>query len=283
MEFYSVIDTGAFIWDKSEEKESQYYALTALFVDFLKIMAVEKPKILMRKNLRDQIFQEFPWESQGIPNFWELTRYVSAFLTNADIVHFEALADDNTVSTPNIIYGYYGENVKTEVGYLVREMHSNTTNIKYFTFCPIWNKEHNLATKKETVDKQYDTIVHCGNELQSFIENLKPKFDHSGKHDKLISRVDIARGYRLKDNKRIYPFSANYSTIPNHAQNLLDLAISHDLEPGKLYYYDDDSDTFVCFMQTGGRIFHGFDVPEEDLHEPIRRAVMKKYEEQRNR
>src|SRR5207237_510329 len=144
------------------------------------------------------------------------------------------------------------------------------------------NKGEKLITTREDTEKPYDTIVHCTNELQTFIRSLKPKFEHSEKHNRLISRIDIARGYRLRDNKKIYPFSANYSQITNYAQNLLDLAIRHLSEPNKLYYFDDETPTYVCFMHSAGRVYHGFDVPEDDMKEPIRVEVMQKYDAQRN-
>ena len=282
MEFYTVIDTGAFVWDRNklEEDDRRYYALSALLIDFLNVMKVEKPTIFLRGELRDQIFCEFPWEFQGIPNFWELSRSVAAFLSNADITQFDASVIDDTTSQPTIIYEYYSDAVKSEIGYLIREMHSNTSNIKYFTFCPIWNEKEQLVTKRGETEKLYETVVHCTNELQTFIEGLKPKFVHSQKHNRLIRKVDIERGFRLIDGKRVYPFSANYSEIPNHAQSLLELSITHELEPGKAFYFDYDNNTFVCFMKTGGRIYHGFDIPAEDLLEPIRTAIMEKFDEQ---
>lgn len=288
MNFYSVIDTGAIVWDlpDMEANERKYYALSNLFGDFIEVMKVEKPKILFRKEFREHLMKEFPWTSNGASKFWELSRDVYSFLSNTELAQFEVSEDDGTSSNPNIMYEYYSENVRTEVGYLIRELHSSVSNIKYFTFCPIWNTGENLITIKEgDEDKSYETIVHCTNELQNFIRNLRPKFEHSPKHNKLISRKDIARGYRLIDGKKIYPFSANYSHNPEYAQILLNNAISHELEPGKLYYYDNEnneSPTFVCFMNTGGRVYHGFDVPENDILEPIREAVMQKHNDQGN-
>ena len=284
MDFYTVVDTAAFIWDReqSQANDSRYYALSLLIVDFLKIMEVEKPRLFLRNELKDHIFAEFPWDSQDYPNFWEVCRTVAAFLGNTESVPFNASDIDDTTSNPNIVYQYYSDSVKTEIGYLIREMHSSESNIKYFTFCPIWNLGDQLVTNKEQTDKAYDTIVQCEHELQTFLEGLRPKFVHSPKHDRLIRRVDIERGYRLMDGKKRYPFSANYSAKPNYAQNLLELSITHHLESDKAYYFDEDNHTYVCFMHTEGRVYHGFDVPEHEIHEPIRTAVMMKFNEQNN-
>jgi hypothetical protein len=281
MDFYSVIDVGAFVWDKPnfQPKFTKYYALTALLIDFLEVMELERPKFLLRTELKNQIFEDFPWQTKGIPNFFELSRSLSAFLSNADIAEFDATTDDATTSVPNIVYDYYNDGVKSEVGHLVRTMHSNQSDVIYFTFCSIWDGQEPLETKKGYAKKQYETIVHCKDELQSFFQGLKPKFIHSSKHDKLIGNVDKERGYRLKDGKKIYPFSANYSATPNRAQYLLDCGIQHHLEPEKLYYWDRENTTYVCFMKTGGRVFHGYNVPEGEVHEPIRAAVKQKYDE----
>lgn len=285
MSFLSIIDTAAFIWNKHDYQISdiRFRHLSALLIDSLDLLRDEKVRILLRGNLRDEMFSEFPFYDNRIHNVEELSIIVQAFLTNADIIEFEPVVDNEIISNPDIVYTYYSQNVKAEINHLLHELHGNDKSIKFLTFCPIWDhKESNLTTTRVAFSHPHQTIIHCTNELNLFIESQKPKFEHNKKHNRLIRRGDKARGYKLINGEKIYPFSSFINHGQDHSQHLLDLSIVSYLEPGKRFYKYEDGDNiiFVCFVKTNDNIYHGFDIPEADLDEPIRNEVERKYYEQ---
>lgn len=283
MNFYTVIDTSAFIWDKEEfDKNAQpYYDLASQLTTFIAIVEKENPRILMRSELLNEMLIDFPWDQiSGVSDFFSFRNVVFPFLANLShrIIEFEAKTIEGIYSSPDIVYKYFNENVQREINILITKIHTSDDDSVYFTFLPIWvDRKTQLQTKtKKDETRKYETIIHSEDELNIFFRRFTLLFEHNSKHDKLIRTIDIQWGYKLVNGEEIFPLSCYDPANLSVAQQLLSTAVPSPIEGGKLFNYDEVNHTFVCFVLTGGNKYHGYDQPAGRVHESIKKHFFKR-------
>jgi hypothetical protein len=272
MNFLAVVDTSAFIWDRYgfERDASIYYELTEDLMTFIEVFRNERPKIILRKELLEEMINGFPCDIvQGITNFRDLCTSIYLFLGNLnEIIEFEGLITDALTSIPNIAYDYYNNTVKREIKYLISEMHSTHETVIYFTFKSIWQSDVQLQTQLNySLAKSYETIIHSGNEIINFFSRFKPLFEHNPKHKK--------HSYIAENGEEVSPFSCFFGRDKSLPQKLLSTAVK-DEGSNKYYNYDDTNGTFVCFYAHTANKYHGFDIKLENVPRAIRKKFHKK-------
>jgi hypothetical protein len=253
MNFNVVVDTSSFIWDNNdfENRKYEYSIMMLSVVTFLNKMQEIKPPIIIRNELLQEIFKEFPFDK--IPNeHYDFTNLVLSFLTDLnDRIQIEPI-DLSVQSSPNIIKPYYNITTKEEIKYILTHIHStkNASNV-YFTFHCIWNHENQLTTNIGNVDTfECETIITdkkygSDNGLDVFLNKFKRKFEHHEEkhHPGLKPGGYVARLSCYKPND-------------NTPQTYLDTAILD----GKNYYnYDSEHKVFIVFRNTQGNIYHAHD------------------------
>jgi hypothetical protein len=262
MNFLSVIDTSAFIWDveRFEMNAAPFYELGGQLMKFIEILEKEKPLILMRTELNEAMINSFPSNKlDGIPNFRDLSRVVYSFLADIseDIVTLKSMSSTETFSEPNIAYDYFSPDVKEEISYLVHKMHTGTDEYVFFTFQYIWsNQDVQLVTFKSKNDKKpHETVIYSSESIDKFFLKHKPIFEHNSKHDR-------NKGYRIENGEEIFPLSCFDGKDMSIPQQLLANAIRYKKDKKKLYSYDVQNKTFVCFTPHSKNRYHGFDQPD---------------------
>lgn len=275
MSFPAVIDTSAFIWDREEfnRNAAPFYSLADHLVNFMETFENEKPNVFLRSDLLVEMINGFPCEMiDGIPNFRELNSSVYSFLSKLGdgASDFDATLREGIMSTPNIIYTYYSDPVKQEIGYLISAMHDNDTGIIYFTFKTLWEDEKTkLTTRHLQTTKIYNTFVYNTNsQLVEFLSQFKPAFDHNGKHDR-------NKGWHFDGDELVAPLSCFDGNSNNIPQGILSKAILSKIT-NQLYGYDEKNQIFVRFLNHQANKYHGHDVKIEDAPSDIKKYFHKK-------
>lgn len=268
MNFYCVIDTSAFIWDRQrfQENAAPYYQLATELMTFFDCLDSEKPKILMRSTLQEEMVNGFPCELiEGIPDFHELSTAIYSFLGcyAHGVLDFDGIELEGVKSDPDIVYNFYNPTVKKETIYLISYIHQERTDSIYFTFQPIWTKQEKLKTKHGNEPKEHSTIISTEAELKKFFDQFKLVFQHNPKHNKLL-------GWRTYDGVDIAPLSCdNGQAVNEYAQTLLSTAIRSATKSG-LFNYDDVNETFVHFREHEPNRFHAYDERVNDIPKDVR-------------
>lgn len=250
MSYVAVLDASSFVWDKAdyEVNSAPYYDLKKSLIEFINKVEAERPHILLRSELLNQMLQLFPYDLPGA--FTPFKNIVLAFLgkIGSELIQYNSDDSFSATSNPNIIKAHFSEQMVQEIKYLLNEMHINNSRTPiYFTFKYLWGGNGNLKTiVADGPGKEYQTIVSDdGDELNKYFAGIKKVFVHSTKHHEGNEQGDYVSPltcYKNKDN-----------TIPQkHLDNSMQVGRKH-------YSYDTDNRVYVVFFCTGGNEYHAHD------------------------
>lgn len=263
MNFTIVLDISAVIWDEMdyENNKSHYYRLTDGISMLINKLDKEKPAILIRSELKNEIITNFPFRK--IPrgyNDFETQTYL--FFARLNPIEYSGSPISRLVSIPDQIKAHYNNNTKNEVCCLLSKIHSDSSlQSIYFTFKYLWNGVDKLTTHVNEIKKEYETIISDKkNELDNFFAQFKLIFEHNPKHDKTL--LNTKEKWEQAEDKsgfisRLSCYNGKDTIRP---QELLDSAYKY----GSCYYnFDNENDVYVVFRNTRKNIYHGYD--ENDM------------------
>lgn len=264
MNFNVVLDISSIIWDKIDYDANthQYYSLVNSVSMLFEKLEKEKPKILLRNELLEEMITGFPFNK--IPNdFWAIGYQVYSFLGNigSSIITYPEHIIPDIVSIPNLIKAHYNDTTINEVNYLISKIHidSESQNV-YFTFEYLWDGVDKLKTKVGEIIHEYETIVSDKEkQLEEFFAKFKPIFKHNSKHDKTPYSTR-ERWKEAKDKDGFVSQLSCYNYGDNKkAQELLDKRYNKSYGNEFFYSYDDENKVYVIFRKTESNIYHGYD------------------------
>ncbi len=277
MNFNIVLDISSIIWDREDynKNKNEYYNLQLYISILLEKFEKEKPKILLREELKNEMTDKFPFNE--LPeNFYEFGNLVYSFLGNSSFILYENHVNNSIISIPNLKKEYYSEEIKQEINYLISKIHSdNETRHIYFTFQYLWNKNNVLKTKTDENSKEYKTIISDkDHNLNDFFENLKPKFEHNKKHNCHHNRTREA--WENTENKKnfISELSCYRTKNDKKVQKILDKSIKY-----KSTYigYDSENEVWVIFRNHTDNMYHAYDEYDCDNIDKIPLSIKSKF------
>ena len=256
-----VLDISSFYWDKDDyfNNRNHYFGLVEGLSSLIMKLDNEKPQILLRENLLNEIYAEFPYKViSSINNL--MVKQVMQFLRDCKCVSYLDSMIQNIISIPNQEKEYFTESTKKEIGYLISKIHSDDeTSSVYFTFKYLWKENDKLKTETEEKANTYETIiVDNGTDLDDFFAKLKPKFDHNPKHDKKPKNTKekwLAFADKDAFNSRLSCYNGADNIQP---QKILDKKYPH-LIGDEYIGYDGINEVFVRFRCHKDNFYHGFD------------------------
>jgi len=268
MDFHTVLDISAIIWDKDDYNSvnrRQYYGLMNSTLNLLDKLKKEQPKILIREELLNELINNFPFDE--LPdNFYAFGISVYDFLstTGSNIITYPDKVTSGIISIPDLVKPHYNETTKKEVNYLISKIHADTeTDNVYFTFQYLWDdNEDKLKTQVSEDVKDYETIV-CDKlvkpnseltVLDSFFAKFKPIFEHNPKHDKT--------GYNSREYWEIAEDKDGFDSQLSCYNGKDNLKPQELLDNGKKYedcYYNYDNGEWVIFRCHLDNKYHGYD------------------------
>ncbi len=268
------IDISSIIWDKEyfEQDKTSYCQLANEVLEFIDIFEQVNAQFVMRQELLDEILSSFPFElMSNIPYFKEFRTNVYKFFSKtSDIIDYENVINSELITIPNILLPHFSETATTEYKYLIREMHTTDNHIIFCTFSSIWvNDNNNLKTKCSSIEKEYNTIIHPKENIETYINLSKKQFEHNSKHDSCKGVY-----YDDKGNK-INPLSC-YDERKKDIKNPQQLLDNAKLFGNNFYNYDVVNRTFVCFKSHSDKKYHGYDLYDEDITDDALRIVLQK-------
>ena len=270
------IDISSIIWNKEyfEQDKTSYCQLADEVLDFIDVFEQVNAKFVMRQELLDEILLSFPFElTSNISHFKEFRTNVYKFLSKiSDIVGYENIIISELVSIPNILFPHFSEIATTECKYLIREMHTTANHIAFCTFSSIWTSG-NLKTKCSNSEKEYVTIIHPTENIETYINSLKKQFEHNSKHDSCKGVYYDVKG------KKINPLSC-YDERKKDMKIPQELLDNSKKIGNERYSYDRQNRTFVCFKPHSDRKYHGYDIYDEDITDNALRIVLQKIKEE---
>lgn len=275
-DFYSVIDISSLIWDEEDfnaNKKEYYNIVCGVSSLFLK-MTKEKPNILLRNELLEQMINGFPFDRLP-PEYYYFGKTIYAFLGNigSNFIPYP-ISSTKIDSVPDQIKAYFNEETKQEVNHLVAKMHiDSTTKSVYFSFSFFWNGAENLKTRLEDKFVEHQTILADNQEeIDDFFSKHTPTFSHNPKHDK--TPYNTREKWEKSDNKDDFISRLScYNNDNTKPQKLLDRRYPK-LFGSCFYSFDEENDTYVVFRNTENKIFHGYD---EYNYEKIPNEVKKHF------
>lgn len=262
MNFNIVIDISSIVWnvDDYENNKRHYYNMMYGVSDLFEKLKNSNPKILLRNELKDQMIDGFPF-SELPDKYYEFGLLIYSFLGNVggNFISYPNTILPNLISIPNQVKEYYNDTTKKEVKYLLSKIHSDNSDTVFFTFQYLWDENGQLKIKVNEQCIEYQTIVSDkGNGLDTFFDNIMPKFEHNPKHDKKPgnSRNDWLRSDNKDDfESRLSCYNGIDNSVP---QRLLDKRYPKLLK-NCYYSYDDENKVYVVFRKTEENIYHGHD------------------------
>lgn len=270
MNFVSVIDTSAFIWDTEQLKNNAapYYELSKQLKRFFTVIEKEKPKILIRDQMITEMINGFPYADTT--HHYDWGQSIALFLSKVYglAISFPVPQTNGFSSRPNIIRNHYNSTVKQETQYLIAHIHSDKETTIFLTFAPIWDATGHLVTLVTAVEREHETIISTSDELEKFFDNFKLKFDHNPKHDRIKKYAEET----AEDVSILSCFDGQDNTLP---QAILEKAVPFK-NSKKLYSYDTTNNTYVCFHPHTNNLYHGWDVVSEKVPIEIKRKFGKR-------
>ncbi len=264
MNFNTVLDLSAFIWDETNynANKNQYYKLTDAVSLLIFKLSEEKSIILMRDELLNEIWLNFPYNK--IPSkYSDFETQTLSFLSNVGRVSFSDMILSDIYSIPDLVKTYYKPTIKKEVKYLISKIHSDTDSENvYFTFNYFWNNSDKLKTIKKTETKEYQTIIaDNNNDLDNFFVKRKLVFEHKeSKHDCSIHKSKDA--WMQADNKGNFESQLSCYCDKNieKVQKILDRRYLKCFGNEFYYSYDFENKVYVVFRKTLNNVFHAYDM-----------------------
>ncbi len=263
MEFNTVLDISSIIWDEKDYNShtDEYYKLVFAVSTLLEKFEKEKPKILLRKELQEEMVFHFPFDK--LPDkFYEFGNIVYLFLGNvgSNFITYPDNILPNIISIPNQIKAHYNDKTKSEVNYLISKIHSDGESYNvYFSFKYLYGGNDKLKTEVKDEYREYDTIISDnGNELDEFFAKFKPAFEHYSKHDKTLYNTK-EKWEESDDKDGVVTRLSCYNNVDNiEPQRILESRYPKKL--GEYYYsYDTVNEVYVVFRFTRLNIYHGYD------------------------
>jgi len=266
MDFMAVIDVSSIIWDETDYQSNtnQFYELANSVSTLFMKLEEEKPKILLRKKLQEQMINAFPFGK--IPySFSEFERIAYTFLTKtgSNIFTYSYSNIIDILSFPDLIKEHYNDTTKEEIRILISKIHldSDTKNV-YFTFQYLWERDAVLKTKKGEEEKvEHETIISDREkELDEFFQKFKRIFEHNPKHNK--TKLNTKKMWvRAKDKSLFISRLSCYDGDDTIPQELLDSGRAS----GDCYYnYDLENEVYVVFRCHLNNKYHGYDENSND-------------------
>lgn len=263
------LDISSFIWDEADYNDNMdhYYKLSREIFFLIKKLELEKPVVLLRNELILQLINGFPFFK--LPKqYWEIQNMILLFLANtgSNIMTYPDNIITGIDSYPKQIKLHFNNTLTNEIYYLLSKMHTDATNISFFTFEYLWSGGKHLKTIIPGETKKHECIVSDrGNELNDYFNKYKPIFRHNPKHrnSKYYTKEMYEKGV-CKD-KFISPLSTN---VP---QELLDTGFKCG---EKFYNFDNVNDVYIVFRNTRMNEYHGYD---EYDHNNIPNEVKKQF------
>lgn len=272
MNFHTVLDISAVIWDEIDYDDNKYhyFQLANSLLTLIDKLETFKPKILMRKELLDEIIINFPY-GRAYDLEIDLFEYQTIqFLNNiSNVILYPDTAITDLISIPDLVKPHYNGTTINEINYLISKIHTdNETDNVYFTFQYLWNdNEDKLKTRLDENLKEYETII-CDDktQLNDFFDKSRPIFEHNPKHDK--TPYNDKEAWEKSDNKGDFISRLScYNGVDNDKpQELLDSAVKYE---GIYINYDGEHETWVIFRCHLDNKYHGYDeydsnqIPEE--------------------
>lgn len=263
-DFNTVLDISAIIWDKEDYSENNhhYYTFLPKLSELLIKLERSNTRILMRSTLLGEMVNEFPYSL--LPNeLWASSAQVYSFLGNIGsiIINYNDSTVDGITSFPNQVKSYFSNNVKTEVNYLLTEIHTkfNKQNT-FFSFSSLFNCTDSLQTTINCQKKVHRTIIADKEDiLENFLSSFHLIFKHSQKHDKAEHKTREA--WNNTDEKNDFESQLScYDGDSTGSQELLDTRYNK-LFGNKYYYsYDSINEVYVVFRMTNNNIYHAYDM-----------------------
>ena len=268
-----VLDISSIVWDENDFdiNPTLHYKLASEVILFIQAFEnCQNLRLVARTELLSNVMNLFPYKITNRRELFDFKRRTQQFLSNRfrDIISYNA---DNTVvsSMPNICYNYFSADLKTEICYLITEIHNNTEKHIFCTFGTRWENNNNLKTIYNN-EKEHHTVIHKDSNPtieKYYLNNIRNIFEHNSKHD---SR----KGKRKENNEWIYPLSCyderkKDTTIP---QQFLDTSKRYGDE---YYNYDTKNKTFLCFKNHGDNFYHGHDEDRNNVPQKIKEDIFK--------
>ncbi len=272
-----VLDVSSVIWDEADYNTNthEYIELVDGITAFFEKLENEKPRVLLSGNLRDELMSNFPY---GKPPHYggDFEGQTLRFLSKVETCEYPSVPIQDITSIPNLIKGYFKDEVKHEIGLLISRIHADNTEYEnvYFTFDYLWENEK-LKTRVNTEIKDYQTIVaDRGTELDDFFASLKPVFEHNPKHTKASHRNKQA--WEDSDNKLGFESQLScYNGVDNKIpQEILDKCYPEKID-SRYIGYDEENSVFVVFRCHIDNKYHGYDEYNENNLERIPLRVRK--------
>ncbi|GAB3917182.1 hypothetical protein [Mucilaginibacter boryungensis] len=267
MEYAAVLDVSSMVWDPENynNQTEQYFFLKDEIIKFIDKVEAERPQILMRSELLNQIIAGFPYNLMP-QSFYDFGSIVYAFLARIgpDIIIFDPDKIDDLAAHPEIIKAHFNDTIREEISYLLAYMHRSEDKASvYFTFQYLWGDNARLNTVSATEGtKEYETIIADQEKaLNDFFAKFKRVFEHSTKHHQ-----------NNKQGNHVNPLSCYNGNDTDVPQKMLDDA---KLFGKKYYCFDDINNTYVVFQRTEKNIYHGYDEPDQNMIPPSIRKFFK--------
>lgn len=256
-----VFDISSIIWDESDyyENEEEYYGLVDGFTEFLTRIESEKIKVLLSSTLQTEMMASFPY---GKPPYYNSSfeKQTLSFLSKVEVSEFPVQILPEPQSFPELVKNYYNETTKTEMRLLISKIHSeNEGDSKFFTFHYLWDNNSNLRTESELRINTYETIVadNC-NDLDDFLKNYRPTFEHNPKHDKK-SNNSKEKWLDFDDKDAFNSRLSCYNGYDNiQPQKILENSYPHMVN-NEYIGYDETNEVYVRFKCHKDNLYHGFD------------------------
>lgn len=266
MSFIAVIDISSIIWDQEDYETNtvQYYELKNSIITLIEKFKKEKPFILIRPELVNEMIKGFPYDKMPT-HFWEFGNIVYSFLGDIEFskrIYYET-KNDEVESVPNIIKAYFKPSTKDEVKYILTHNHTKREcSSVYFTFRYLWEDNYNLTTSIHGLTPQEnETIIIDKNDgLDVFFQKFKRIFEHSSKHHK---------GHEPGD------YISPLSCYDGHNKSIPQKYLDESVLNGKKYYnFDTENKVYVVFFCTHENVYHGHDEIDRNKIPP---AILKHY------
>ncbi|GHS88958.1 hypothetical protein FACS1894201_10410 [Bacteroidia bacterium] len=266
-----ILDISSIVWDENDfdTNATLHYKLASEVILFIQAFEnCQNLKLIARAELLNNVMNLFPYKMTNRRELFDFKRRTQHFLSNRfrDFISYDI---DSTIvnSQPNICYSYFSADLKTEIGYLITEIHNNSEKHIFCTFATRWQNNNNLTTINGS-RKEHHTVVHKDASptiKEYYLNNVRNVFEHNSKHDRI-------KGKRLENGEWVYPLSCFDGTNIDIPQKLLDNAILYN---DKFYNYDDVNQTFVCFKNHLNNKYHGYDEDLNNVPQKIREEFHK--------
>ena len=272
MEAKIVLDISSIVWNEADfnVNKSSYYTLKAEV--FLFIKAFEKCnnlKFLARKELLNIIMNLFPYKICNDHKMFDFQRIVLQFLASKRNISYTNVNNSNIFSTPNICYNYFSQDLQTEIGYLITEIHNSSDKHIFCTFKTRWKTNTDIQTNNGN-SKTHHTIIHENSKLtiyDYYFNNIRNTFEHNPKHDSNKGVYSI--GEEKVNPLSCYDERNADTTIP---QKLLDEAKQ---DGSDFLNYDCENNVFVRFKNHRENKYHGYDEDINNVPLKIREVLLK--------